>query len=219
MSGSIHVQPIAGALGAELSGVDLSEPLSDAQFSEIHQAFLTHQVIFFRDQSALTPDKQKAFAQRFGTLNVHPYVSGMPGHPELLEIIKLFRHVKTDHVIKAISIWGEGLDDNSDFKDIFRTKLFRHIRWDNLSNQNMLQLHELKVLPLELENEVKKKINFLKIRSFQNNLNFRPWLVFWQEQFHCLKKKPGQFVTWSFKPDWIRNRPTSHQSNGSSLKL
>jgi taurine dioxygenase len=88
MSGSIHVQPIAGALGAEVSGVDLSKPLSDAQFSEIHQAFLTHQVIFFRDQSALTPDKQKAFAQRFGTLNVHPYVSGMPGHPELLEIIK-----------------------------------------------------------------------------------------------------------------------------------
>lgn len=88
MSENLSIEPVAGALGAEIHGVDLGGELSNAAFDQIHQAFLTHQVIFFRDQTGFTPERQKAFARRFGTLNVHPYVAGMPGHPELLEIIK-----------------------------------------------------------------------------------------------------------------------------------
>jgi taurine dioxygenase len=88
MDNSITILPIAGALGAEISGIDLSQPLSNAGFDKVHQALLDHQVIFLRDQPGLTPEKQKAFAQSFGTLNVHPYVTGMSGHPELLDIIK-----------------------------------------------------------------------------------------------------------------------------------
>lgn len=88
MASTLDITPVAGALGAEIAGVDLSEDLSNAQFDEIHRAFLDHHVIFFRDQHNLTPDAQKRFARRFGTLNVHPYVQGMEGHPELLEIIK-----------------------------------------------------------------------------------------------------------------------------------
>lgn len=83
----IEVQPIAGALGAEISGVDLSEPLDDATFAEIHRAFLDHLVIFFRDQN-LTPAQQKAFGLRFGSLNVHPYVKPLEGHPEVMKIVK-----------------------------------------------------------------------------------------------------------------------------------
>ncbi|MEM7005063.1 MAG: TauD/TfdA family dioxygenase [Pseudomonadota bacterium] len=88
MVATIDVQPIAGALGAEISGIDLSQELSNATFDTIHQAFLDHQVIFFRDQDALQPEQHKDFGRRFGTLNVHPYVTGMDGHPEILEIIK-----------------------------------------------------------------------------------------------------------------------------------
>jgi len=88
MSQTLEIAPIAGALGAEINGVDLSEPLSNAQFDQIHQAFLDHHVIFFRGQDDLSPDAQKTFARRFGTLNTHPYVQGMAGHPELIEIIK-----------------------------------------------------------------------------------------------------------------------------------
>ena len=88
MASTLDITPIAGALGAEISGVNLADDLSNAQFDEIHRAFLDHHVIFFRDQAGLTPDAQKRFARRFGTLNVHPYVKGMDGHPELLEIIK-----------------------------------------------------------------------------------------------------------------------------------
>ncbi len=88
MTQTISIDPMAGALGAEIHGVDLRQDLSNAAFDAIHRAFLDHQVIVFRDQHNLSPERQKAFARRFGTLNIHPYVKGMDGHPELLEIIK-----------------------------------------------------------------------------------------------------------------------------------
>lgn len=84
---SIDIVRSAGALGAEIQGVDLSRHLDNETFDDIHQAFLDHQVIFFRDQN-LTPEQHKAFGRRFGPLNIHPYVAGMDDHPEIMEIIK-----------------------------------------------------------------------------------------------------------------------------------
>ncbi|MFN3859394.1 MAG: TauD/TfdA dioxygenase family protein [Caulobacter sp.] len=83
----LTIRRLAGALGAEIGGVDLSTELSDATIAAIRAALNQHQVIFFRDQ-ALTPDQHLAFGRRFGPLNVHPYVKGMEGHPEIMEIIK-----------------------------------------------------------------------------------------------------------------------------------
>jgi len=82
----ILVKPISGGLGAEIEGVDLSA-LDDTAFAEINQAFLDHQVIFFRDQN-ITPEQQLNLALRFGDIHYHPYMSGMDDHPEILEIIK-----------------------------------------------------------------------------------------------------------------------------------
>jgi taurine dioxygenase len=87
MSQTLTIRRVAGALGAELGGVDLSKPLADETVAAIRQALVEHQVIFFRDQ-ALTPAQQVAFGARFGPLNVHPYVAGMDGQPEVMEIIK-----------------------------------------------------------------------------------------------------------------------------------
>ena len=84
---AIEVRRMAGALGAEVLGVDLSADLDNETFDDIHQAFLDHQVIFFRDQD-LTPEAHKRFGRRFGSLNIHPYVKGMADHPEIMEIIK-----------------------------------------------------------------------------------------------------------------------------------
>jgi taurine dioxygenase len=80
----INVTPIAGALGAEVSGVDLTE-LDDATFAEIHAAWLEHQVLFFRDQD-LAPEQHKAFGARLGSLHVHPYIASRAeeGHPEIV---------------------------------------------------------------------------------------------------------------------------------------
>ncbi|MDP3852804.1 TauD/TfdA family dioxygenase [Phenylobacterium sp.] len=84
---ALKVRKIAGALGAELTGVDLSKDLSDATIAQIRKAFVTYQVIFFRDQT-LTPEQQLSFGRRFGPLNIHPYVAGMDAHPEVMEIVK-----------------------------------------------------------------------------------------------------------------------------------
>ena len=82
----ITVQPISGALGAEVSNVDLAE-LDAETFADIHRALLDHLVLFFRDQT-LSVEAQKAFGRRFGPLYVHPYIKPMDAHPEVVEIVK-----------------------------------------------------------------------------------------------------------------------------------
>lgn len=82
----IRVRPISGALGAEIEGVDLAA-LDDAAFDEIHDAWLTHQVVFFRNHD-ITPEQQIAFARRFGEIHHHPFMKGMDDYPDILEIIK-----------------------------------------------------------------------------------------------------------------------------------
>jgi taurine dioxygenase len=84
---TLAVTPIAGALGAEIGGVDLSEPLSDAVIGEIRAALLKHHVIFFRDQH-LTPEQHLAFGRRFGELQVHDFVEAMEENDEILEVRK-----------------------------------------------------------------------------------------------------------------------------------
>ena len=83
----VEVRRIAGALGAEISGVDLSRELDAGAVAAIRAAFVEHQVVFFRDQT-LTPEQHKRFGRYFGSLNIHPYVAGMADHPEIMEIIK-----------------------------------------------------------------------------------------------------------------------------------
>ncbi len=87
MAQTMTVSPIAGALGAEIGGVDLSQPLSDADIGAIRSALLEHQVIFFRDQH-LTPEQHLAFGHRFGELQVHDFVEGLADNEEILEVRK-----------------------------------------------------------------------------------------------------------------------------------
>lgn len=79
----INVRPIAGALGAEIEGIDMSKPLGNQAFQEVHDALMAHQVIFFRDQD-VTPAEHVAFARHFGTLHIHPYAPSHDEHPEVL---------------------------------------------------------------------------------------------------------------------------------------
>jgi taurine dioxygenase len=83
----IAVERIAGALGAEISGIDLSRDLDDAAIGEIRRALVENQVIFFRDQH-LTPERHLAFGRRFGTLQVHDFVEGMADNEEIIEVRK-----------------------------------------------------------------------------------------------------------------------------------
>ncbi len=81
----IGIRPASGALGAEISGVDLSRPLDDDVFAEIQQAFHDHLVLFFRDQT-IDPADQVAFTERFGPTEPHPLGSrcGLDDHPAVM---------------------------------------------------------------------------------------------------------------------------------------
>jgi taurine dioxygenase len=85
--GALEARPLAGALGAEISGMDLSKPLDSGVFDEIHAALLRHGVVFFRDQR-LTREAQLDFARRFGEPDVHPIANGMEEYPELIRVLK-----------------------------------------------------------------------------------------------------------------------------------
>jgi taurine dioxygenase len=80
---NLQITPLSSALGAQISGVDLSRDLSAEQRNAIEQALLEHQVLFFREQP-ITPQQQARFAARFGDLHIHPIYPNVPGQPEVL---------------------------------------------------------------------------------------------------------------------------------------
>lgn len=75
-----------GELGAEVRGLDLSQPLSAADFTRLHQAHLKHHVLVFRDQR-ITPAQQVAFSRLWGNLEIHVlHQFQLPGHAEILQV-------------------------------------------------------------------------------------------------------------------------------------
>jgi len=79
----LQISPLSPALGAQISGLDLSRKLTDAHRQAIEQALLEHQVLFFRDQP-LTPHQHARFAANFGELHIHPIYPNVPEQPEVL---------------------------------------------------------------------------------------------------------------------------------------
>lgn len=84
----MKIRKIAGALGAELTGLNLSQGLSSAEALGIRQALLDHQVVFLRDQD-LIPVQFLAFAQSMGEPIEYPFVKGLEGSPHIIEVKKL----------------------------------------------------------------------------------------------------------------------------------
>jgi taurine dioxygenase len=83
----MNVQRIAGALGAEITGVDLRR-LGETDVAEIRRVWLEQLVIFFREQE-LSPEEFMAFARRIGRPIEYPFVRGIAGFPEIIEVKKL----------------------------------------------------------------------------------------------------------------------------------
>ena len=84
----LQVSPIAGALGAEVNGVDLAQPLAPEVVAEIRQALLAHLVIFFLRQQ-LGPAELLAFAGRIAQPTEYPQMKGLPGYPNVIAVTKL----------------------------------------------------------------------------------------------------------------------------------
>jgi alpha-ketoglutarate-dependent taurine dioxygenase len=83
----LHVEPLAGAIGAVVTGVDLGR-LDDATVAQLRAIWLERLVVFFRDQE-LDADAFLAFARRFGEPVRYPFVQGLDTHPEIIEVAKL----------------------------------------------------------------------------------------------------------------------------------
>jgi alpha-ketoglutarate-dependent taurine dioxygenase len=84
----IEVRPIAGALGAEIHGVDMAKDLGAEMVGEVRQALLDHLVIFLREQN-VTPHQQLAFARKFGEPIEYPQLKGLPESPMITPVVKL----------------------------------------------------------------------------------------------------------------------------------
>lgn len=86
--GRMNIRRISGALGAEIEGIDLRQPIDPSQAGAVRQALLDHQVIFLRDQD-LTSEQFLRFAQAMGQPVEYPFVKGIEGHPCIIEVKKL----------------------------------------------------------------------------------------------------------------------------------
>ena len=96
----IDVRRYAPNLGAEVRGVTLADGVTNEQFAEIRHAFLDHQVLFFRDQEEIPPQRQVQFGGLFGELHAHPAAPTMDGFPEIFEI-----HAHRDSKIANGEFW------------------------------------------------------------------------------------------------------------------
>ncbi len=90
----MQTKRIAGALGAEIHGIDLAAGLTESQAAQVRQALLEHQVIFFRDQR-LDAAQYLRFAQAMGQPVEYPFVKGLDGYPVIIEVKKL-EHERTN---------------------------------------------------------------------------------------------------------------------------
>ena len=81
------IEPLAGALGAEIRGVALATARDEAAWQAIHRAFLRYSVLVFRDQ-ALEPADLMRVGGRFGEPCFYPFVTGLEGYPYIFEVVK-----------------------------------------------------------------------------------------------------------------------------------
>jgi taurine dioxygenase len=90
----MHIRQIAGALGAEVTGIDLTGELDESIVHSLRRAWLEHCVIFFRRQQ-LSPAKFLKVAAHFGTPIEYPFVKGIDGFPQITPVVKL-EHERTN---------------------------------------------------------------------------------------------------------------------------
>ncbi|MFD0279650.1 TauD/TfdA dioxygenase family protein [Kitasatospora sp. NPDC127111] len=83
---SFDIRRIGGRIGAEITGLDLTEPLDEKTVAALDEALLQHKALFFRGQH-LDDEGQQRFARHFGPLTTaHPTVPALDGQPNVLPV-------------------------------------------------------------------------------------------------------------------------------------
>lgn len=104
-----EVRPFAGAVGAEVIGLNLAQPVNSEDFQRIHRAHLDHHVLVFRDQR-IVPEQQIAFSRRFGELQIHVLKQFLlPGHPEILIVSNIVENGQNVGLGDAGKFWHSDL--------------------------------------------------------------------------------------------------------------
>ncbi|MDV0439921.1 TauD/TfdA dioxygenase family protein [Xanthomonas sacchari] len=89
---TVRIEPFAAPLGAQVLGLDLTQPLDASTFALLHRAHLHYHVLVFRDQR-ITPAQQVAFSRRFGPLQIHVLRQfQLRDHPEVLVVSNIKEH-------------------------------------------------------------------------------------------------------------------------------
>ena len=86
MSEKLKITPLHPLFGAEIEGLDLGEPLNDATFAEVLDAFNTYSVLLFREQD-ISDDQHVEFSRRFGKLEETTFSIAavfIPAHRQLV---------------------------------------------------------------------------------------------------------------------------------------
>ena len=84
---NIKIKKVSGALGAIIENIQLDKNLDGNTLNEIYDAFLEHQVIFFRDQN-LNPASLLSFSKKISTPIMYPFIKGLESFPEITPILK-----------------------------------------------------------------------------------------------------------------------------------
>ena len=149
---TIKIKPFCPNLGAVVTGIDLSEGITDNDFVTIKKAFLEYQVLFFQDQKEIAPKKQIEFGKMFGELHGHPAAPTMDGFPEIFEI-----HAHKNSKIANGEFWHS--DVSCDLEPPLGTMLQLHILPESGGDtmfSNMNQAYE------KLSGPFKQFLNSLK---------------------------------------------------------
>ncbi|MDF0734241.1 TauD/TfdA family dioxygenase [Pseudomonas entomophila] len=104
-----EIRPFAGAVGAEIVGLDLAQPVNAEDFRTLHRAHLDHHVLVFRDQR-ITPEQHIAFSRRFGELQIHVLKQFLlEGHPEILIVSNIIEDGRNVGLGDAGKFWHSDL--------------------------------------------------------------------------------------------------------------
>lgn len=86
MNNSFNIKPFAPNLGAVITNIDLSNDINDAELHGIRDAFHKFQVLFFQNQSEISPRNHIKLGRYFGELHIHPAAPKMKNYPQIFEI-------------------------------------------------------------------------------------------------------------------------------------
>ena len=86
MNNSLNIKPFAPNLGAVITNVNLSNDINDAELKGIRDAFHKYQVLFFQNQSEISPENHIKLGRCFGDLHIHPAAPKMKNYPQIFEI-------------------------------------------------------------------------------------------------------------------------------------